>query len=277
MNLPSYSLIRGLVKTSYLVRALKADEDLENREDPKDFPRNLQDYSYLCYEYPEDKRSKLYIPFLENVEIRESQGANLQAYDLVGRNSNLFLYKSSPSRKFSVSFRIIYPHVDAIINGQAQSGPFHERFKNARITGRYGDDEVANCILGWLEIIKTSTKNNSKNPSYGPPIIRLNHGAHYKNIPCVATNYTIGYDNTNGNTYQIFTNSGGDRLGLNILQNPFTLNILHRAITVTLELSEVRVGNFGEFRPEVNIYGDNNTGWEAVFEYGTMDPNNARI
>jgi hypothetical protein len=49
-----------------------------------------------------------------------------------------------------------------------------------------------------------------------------------------------------------------------------------RQIQVSLNLSENRVGDFGAFKPFKFIEGENAAGWEAVVDYGTLDPYNSR-
>ena len=87
--------------------------------------------------------------------------------------------------------------------------------------------------------------NNAQNPIYGPPIIRLNHGIMYQNVPCICTDYSIGWNETAG--YDLQT-------------------LLPRQLTISLKLEEFRTGNFGKFTGNPNdiIERDNLAGWEAV-------------
>lgn len=114
--------------------------------------------------------------------------------------------------------------------------------------------DAVNYVILLLNIIRTSTVNNSKNTSLGPPAIYLNHGTMYNNIPCICTGYNIDVKN----------NSGYDLVSLT-----------PRQISISLTLSENRTGNFGEFKPFNYIEGENMAGWEAVIEKGTMDPYNS--
>jgi hypothetical protein len=113
---------------------------------------------------------------------------------------------------------------------------------------------IIDLIIYWTNIIRSSVVNYSKNPIYGPPIIRLNHGILYQNIPCICTNYSIDYNEAAG--YDIDT-------------------LLPRQLKVNLKLEEIRTGDFGEFAPKGNpIERDNLAGWEAVVlgETNSMDP-----
>ena len=95
--------------------------------------------------------------------------------------------------------------------------------------------------------------NNSKNPLYGPPVIRLRHGILYQDVPCICTNYSIDYNEAAG--YDIDT-------------------LLPRQLKVTMKLEEIRTGDFGEFDTTDIIKKDNLAGWEAVVTGKThsMDP-----
>lgn len=107
--------------------------------------------------------------------------------------------------------------------------------------------------LLMINVIRTSTLNNSKNTNLGPPMIYINHGTLYNNIPCVCTNYSI----------RLLPDAG------------YHLKTMtpHR-IEVSLSLSETRVGDFGEFVPFNYIKGENLAGWEAIIHKKTLDPYN---
>lgn len=246
--------------------------DDKTRRRPNQFPRNISEKAFLMFEYsqPNNEIKKLYVPILENPDIRESQSSNLASYDLIGRNNTLVSYQSSDSRKISISFNITAQNVDNILSGGDDDSGMHGRFKN--------DEKTLHSIIEkWLNCIKSSTKNNSENPSFGPPIIRLNYLNLYKNVPCVARSFTINHDRENGYHH---TEQTGNLLGRyigNTVKDKLkdTINILPNIITVSLDLQEVRVGNFGTFKPGQVIKGDNNTGWEAILTpRGTMDPDN---
>lgn len=122
--------------------------------------------------------------------------------------------------------------------------------------GKAGADEAVNLMLYWLNLVRSSTKNNSISTSYGPPIIRLNHGTMYNNIPCVATNYDIEIINEAGYELESLT---------------------PKQVKINMQLSEQRTGNFKKYQPFKKIEGDNNTGWESVLNNNTMDPYNGLI
>jgi hypothetical protein len=114
--------------------------------------------------------------------------------------------------------------------------------------------KAVNYLMMWVNVIRTSVINNSTKTQYGPPTVYLNHGTMYNNIPCVCTGFSV----------RLVSNAGYELLSL-----------APRQVEVTMNLSENRVGNFGDFIPFTEIEGDNLTGWEAVMTgRGTMDPNN---
>jgi hypothetical protein len=102
-----------------------------------------------------------------------------------------------------------------------------------------------------VNVIRTSTINNSKNTSLGPPTIYLNHGTMYNNIPCICTNYSIQLVNTAG--YDL-------------------TSLTPRQIQINLSLSENRVGNFSAFKPFTYIENENVAGWESITDLTTLDP-----
>ena len=113
---------------------------------------------------------------------------------------------------------------------------------------------IIDLIIYWTNIIRSSVVNYSKNPIYGPPVIRLRHGILYQDIPCICTDYSISYNEAAG--YDLDT-------------------LLPRQLKITLKLEEFRTGDFGEFAPKGNpIQRDNLAGWEAVVlgETNSMDP-----
>ena len=105
-----------------------------------------------------------------------------------------------------------------------------------------------------LNVIRTSTLNNSRNTNLGPPKIYINHGTMYNNIPCVCSNYSVRLVSDAG--YNLTT-------------------MTPQRVEISLSLMENRVGNFGSFEPFKLISGENIAGWEAVIQNRTMDPYNS--
>ena len=113
--------------------------------------------------------------------------------------------------------------------------------------------KTIDLIIYWTNIIRSSVVNYSKNPIYGPPVIRLNHGILYQDIPCICTNYSIDYNEAAG--YDLDT-------------------LLPRQLQISMTLEEFRTGDFQEFVPGDIVKKDNLAGWEAVVlgDTHSMDP-----
>jgi len=112
---------------------------------------------------------------------------------------------------------------------------------------------IIDIIIYWTNIVRASVVNYSKNPIYGPPIIRLRHGILYQDIPCICTDYSISYNEMAG--YDLDT-------------------LLPRQLKINMKLEEIRTGDFGEFDTDDIIKKDNLAGWEAVVlgDTHSMDP-----
>ena len=154
------------------------------------------------------------------------------------------------------------PLVDPLINPFQNPAQFQPASpasqQNAQLNVENNQDNqlkyrIIDLIIYWTNIIRSSVVNNSKNPIYGPPIIRLRHGILYQDIPCICTNYSIDYNEAAG--YDIDT-------------------LLPRQLKITMKLEEIRTGDFGEFDNTDIIKKDNLAGWEAVVldDNHSMDP-----
>lgn len=109
-------------------------------------------------------------------------------------------------------------------------------------------------ILFWINLIRSSVKNNNNNTSYGPPILRLTFGPMYNAVPFICENYSI---------------KGLDARGFDLQ------TLFHRGFDISMKLNEIRVGDFKTFKPGENnekVNRDGVAGWEAIFEHGTFDP-----
>lgn len=117
-------------------------------------------------------------------------------------------------------------------------------------------DRTINSIIYWINLVRSSVKNDSKNTVYGPPLVRLTHGPMYNAIPCITKSFNIEIDEAAG--YDAET-------------------LFPRGINVSMDLAETRIGDFSNFKSFDKIKGDNMSGWEAVFEENNMDPYNGLI
>jgi len=125
--------------------------------------------------------------------------------------------------------------------------------------GRLTDSqEKAKTLIDYylflINIVRSSTLNNSQNPSYGPPLIYLNHGTMYRNIPCVCTDFSIKVDESAG--FDVLT-------------------LTPNKVDISLNLKESRTGDYDDHSPFDHIKGENVAGWESIIEHGTLDPFNS--
>lgn len=115
-----------------------------------------------------------------------------------------------------------------------------------------GYEKTFNTILWWINLVRTSVTNNSQNTIYGPPIIRINHGLLYNNIPCVCTNFSIR--EVDNSVYDVVNNTS-------------------LLFEVSMNLEETRSSN-SEYVAGDELKGDNITGWDGLKQYNTIDPYN---
>jgi hypothetical protein len=111
-------------------------------------------------------------------------------------------------------------------------------------------DKTIDSLLFFLAVFRTSILNNARNPIQGPPIVRINFGATYDSIPCIVKNYNIAWEEAGG--YDIET-------------------LMPRIFKISIDLNEVRMGDFSTFERNTAIKRDNLAGWEAVL--GTVPGN----
>lgn len=115
--------------------------------------------------------------------------------------------------------------------------------------------QLFDLVTWWINLIRCSVVNNAERSLEPPPLIRLNFGILYNDIPCICDDFRIEAEESAGYDLKTF---------------------LPRKIRVRMDLREVRVGNFGKYYPGDELKdgfgGDNLAGWEAVIEHGTKDP-----
>lgn len=112
--------------------------------------------------------------------------------------------------------------------------------------------QAVDMLLFWIKLIRSSVLNNHDYPSFGPPIIRLKFGLLYDYISCVATKYSISWDESAG--YDVVT-------------------LLPNKISVSLTLAQVQRNKGTQREVEEGSYLDNTRrtrgeevlyGWEDV-------------
>jgi hypothetical protein len=117
-------------------------------------------------------------------------------------------------------------------------------------------NSVINLVYAWVNLIRGSVLNNSSNTTFGPPIVRLTHGAMYNNVPCLLQDYSINIVEEAG--YDVAT-------------------LTPKRLQISLNLIESRTGNFGRFNAGRIEDGDNLAGWESVISTNNIDPYNGVI
>lgn len=58
--------------------------------------------------------------------------------------------------------------------------------------------QAVQLVLFWIKLIRVSVSNNQKHPTFGPPVIRVKLGAMYDYISCLATKYSLSWDDGAG-------------------------------------------------------------------------------
>lgn len=270
--------------------------------------QNLEQRSYLTLEFPNQEIRR--VPFFENPKITESKKANYTKLFPFGRSSPILTYFNSDSRQISLSFSLNLDHIASVFSkdlytltfpysvaskGKLSRKDFFTRLKsndsavenkgysardldldfqervadvnNADVNvsidsliveaqrDRRLKTRVIDYIIYWINLIRATTLNNNLDPRLGPPIVRLTHGILFMYVPFVCFGYKIEFDEV----------AGYDRETL-----------LPRKVDISLELVEVRHGDFGEYKSGVAVKRDNVCGWEAIIDSKypnkTIDP-----
>lgn len=117
------------------------------------------------------------------------------------------------------------------------------------------DDRIKtiDTLVFFVNIFRTSLDSNAQNPLFGPPLLRLTHGTMYQSIPCIAKSYNLSFlDKEWGYDLETLT---------------------PRKVKISIDLHEVRVGNFGAYQQSYPVSRDNLAGWESVINSPlTTDP-----
>ena len=246
---------------------------------------------------------KVKIPFFENPIINESKQARLGKYKPIGRNSNLYSFLGAESTVLNLTFNMNLLHIKNVCRGSSLSqyvtkgstsnARKKELFDPRKVTSK-NDDMFTNILaviqsyegsqsdnasdqnfLGaisqadpqatkikalyyfWTNIIRSSVIGTTKGDG-SLPIVRLNFGPLYKKAPFIVERYQINIDEK----------SGYDRATL-----------LPNRIKISLQMEELRVGDFGEYKPynspteAGNIkQSENVAGWEHVLDTGSIQP-----
>jgi len=123
--------------------------------------------------------------------------------------------------------------------------------QNAPPTNSVTANKVKATYLFYINLIR-STVLGSSQEGLGAPIIRLNFGPLYQDVPCIVSKYDLNIEESAG--YDIET-------------------LIPNRVRVALDLEEVRLGDFTSHSPEMFGASDDNVQtWESLFSTGTLDP-----
>jgi hypothetical protein len=260
--------------------------------------QRLEERSSLTFEFNNRGGIELRrIPFFENPIIVESKRANYIKYNILGRSTPLYSYFNSDSRIFDIDFYIttplireMYADLVSLTFPKKQIVPFtdpdaffensSENIENSNIPDpltykvngkdslQYVNDfttlinetdisiiptesstnlairaKVVDIIMYWVNMIRSSVVNNAENVLLPPPIIRIRHGILYQDIAGICMSYKIDKDE----------NAGYDRETL-----------LPRRLQVSMQLAELKQGDFTKYKVNDLVKRDNIKGWEAI-------------
>lgn len=240
----------------------------------------LTSYLEFVFAQPDSKTVNRKMYFLDNPNISESRKANYAKYIPISRNSAIPFYLGSESRVFKIDMKLSWQYLasnpyilEEILKnlGSANTGNFAKNSAAlpTQLNNKQNfkmDETVAKAqdlVYRYLNLIRTSVINNAQSPTYGPPLIRLNFGSLYSDIPCICTDYNISKMN--------LVDDKANALDIDLISKlPYT-------VQVTMTLEEVRLGNYlrTAFDPENNESRDNIVGWEQIINdkgYGSLDP-----
>ena len=247
--------------------------------------------SYLEFRYYTDAAGsykKRFMPFIcGDATVTESRKANYINHTPISRNTSIPFYVGSESRIFKVSYEMIpsfllqaqnkelialmKKSLQYLETGSNDSNTEQQKFiignsqpDVAVFGGGFLDDGgndkyfSFNYIKHQIDLVRSSVINNSIQPVYGPPLVRLNYGLLYQNIPCICLDYNVEqqYQDTNKRKYDT------------------KYKITEYRIVLTFTLQEVRNGNFlsTPFSTTDAVAQDNIVGWEQIVAGNSLDP-----
>jgi|TARA_E500000305_G_scaffold46183_1_gene35900 hypothetical protein len=115
-------------------------------------------------------------------------------------------------------------------------------------------NDLIDAVYVWVNLVRSTTLNNSTNTVQGPPIVRLNHGPMYNNIPCIVSDYSIDMNQQAG--YEVET-------------------LTPKELVINMTLKETRTT--GQFQESEIELGDHVAGWEAIISNNNTDPYNGSV
>lgn len=237
--------------------------------------------------------TKIKLPFYENITVTENQSPSYAEYNPLGRSGSLFTFTGTKSREFKVSFNLTFDHISKFsysvpqiskpsdkdlffVTEDTPENDSYAHLVNPTTLNKPVDDKITQLVMHWINLIRSSVVNNADDFS-PPPLIRLNHGTMYRNVPCVCVGYDISHDES----------AGYERTSM-----------LPKRLNITMNLKELRRNTITQFFELVNapsallndpaIVGttqpaatqttaidDYPKGWEKVINGKSMDPTHA--
>lgn len=244
-------------------------------EHPKE---RLADTSFLSFWFFEKSNNgmpiKIKLPFYENVIVTENQTPSYSEYNPLGRSGSLFTFTGTKSREFKVSFNLTFDHISKFsysvpkiskpsdkdlffVTEDTPENNSYTHLVNATTLNKPADDKITQLVMHWINLIRSSVVNNADDFS-PPPLIRLNHGTMYRNVPCVCFGYDISHDES----------AGYERTSM-----------LPKRLNISMNLKELRRNKIIQFfelvdapLPIINSVDDSPKGWEQVINGKSMDP-----
>lgn len=255
--------------------------------------------SNLKAEFPQKSGTPVirYLIFLGNATVKEDRKATYVQYNPIGRNSSLFSYTGGESRVFTVEYQTGFNLVSSILKTGAANisdltnyprdiGDSNDRqalfFQSTsnpdpfRKSGAGGftssndlnQDNIVRFMDYQIGLIRSMLLNNAEDPTVGPPLIRLNYGMLYEDIPCIMESYSINNP---------FSTDPKDVHDVDFIGN--LLIPRNKNYTINMVLKEVRTGDFlkTKFAPSVVTRRDNNVGFEQIISNPIHSINPGRI
>lgn len=246
----NYVKYQPISRNSTLMSFIGAESRMFNINFHMTYP-NVLEYSDLLferrgtskYESKEQLKAKFLKPGTQEPVSYQASRGNSQDFDRLYQDlkSDVFTNRD-PNRTGS----------DAFFNKDKDDRPYNKLIEAGDVVDVTARNRTIDLIMYWVNLIRSSALNNAKNPTLGPPIVRLNHGILYQDIPCVCLDYKINMDEAAGVDAK---------------------TLLPRIIQITLNLQELRGGNFGDYDIRFITDRDNNVGWEAMIDgTNTIDP-----
>jgi hypothetical protein len=259
---------------------------LQNINISEDGKANLANYNLLgragqlfAYNGADSRRLKLdfEMNLLHLFHLQETEGFSermlktIKNKDLMTER-NRFLGKAGPPMpynyaqgekvKFLKSLGLTLPQAITLQENKEATIERHRTTVGSRanvdfyVVNDNNSDKNINLMMYWVNLVRSSVLNDSRNTVFGPPTVRLNHGPMYMNSPCLVEDYKITVDKTSN--YDLET-------------------LLPHTLKVSMSLIESRAGDFGDYSRGDPLEGDNLTGWESILDENVLDSMNYDI